>query len=187
MARSSPNSFRTGACGPITLRRISSLSRLTRKRAGRPRIAWPRESRERSWGRASTALSATTTRFNPGNRQIFAAWRRSLVASARTCAAFTTATNEYTPPDHKTKQPVKVEPRVPFCPELLPDQGNPREQLAAWVVSPRNPNFSRATVNRVWALLFGRPLAEPVDDLRAAGELHPASGPPRRRFRRARI
>ena len=38
----------------------------------------------------------------------------------------------------------------------------------------RNPNFSRATVNRVWALLFGRPLAEPIDDLRAAGELHPA-------------
>ena len=30
------------------------------------------------------------------------------------------------------------------------------------------------TVNRVWALLFGRPLAEPVDDLPAAGELHPA-------------
>jgi Protein of unknown function (DUF1549)/Protein of unknown function (DUF1553) len=82
--------------------------------------------------------------------------------------------NEYTPPDHKTKQPVKVEPRVPFCPELLPDRGNPREQLAAWVVSPHNPNFSRATVNRVWALLFGRPLAEPVDDLRAAGKLHPA-------------
>ncbi len=30
------------------------------------------------------------------------------------------------------------------------------------------------TVNRVWALLFGRPLAEPVDDLPTAGELHPA-------------
>lgn len=82
--------------------------------------------------------------------------------------------NEYTPPDHETKQPIKVEPRVPFCPELLPDKGNPREQLAAWVVSSKNPNFSRATVNRVWALLFGRPLAEPVDDLGAAGELHPA-------------
>jgi hypothetical protein len=84
--------------------------------------------------------------------------------------------NEYKPPDHKTKQPIKVEPHVPFCPELLPAKGNPREQLAAWVVDSRNPNFSRATVNRVWALLFGRPLAEPVDDLRAAGELHPALG-----------
>ncbi len=37
-----------------------------------------------------------------------------------------------------------------------------------------NQNFARATVNRVWALLFGRPLAEPIDDLSAAGELHPA-------------
>ena len=38
------------------------------------------------------------------------------------------------------------------------------------------PISARATVNRVWALLFGRPLAEPVDDLPAAGELHPALG-----------
>jgi Protein of unknown function (DUF1549)/Protein of unknown function (DUF1553) len=84
--------------------------------------------------------------------------------------------NDYMPPDHKTKEPVKVEPRVPFCPELLPAKGTSREQLAAWVVDRRNPNFSRATVNRVWALLLGRPLAEPVDDLRASGELHPALG-----------
>ncbi len=79
-------------------------------------------------------------------------------------------------PTTRPKQPVKVEPRVPFCPELLPDTGSPREQLAAWVVDARNPNFARATVNRVWALVLGRPLAEPVDDLRAAGELHPALG-----------
>ncbi len=84
--------------------------------------------------------------------------------------------NDYQPPDHKTKEPVKVNPRVPFCPELLPDKSNPREQLAAWIVDRRNPNFGRATVNRVWALLFGRPLAEPIDDLQAAGELHPALG-----------
>ena len=34
------------------------------------------------------------------------------------------AENDYQPPDRKTKEPVKVEPRVPFCPELLPDTGN---------------------------------------------------------------
>jgi uncharacterized protein DUF1549/uncharacterized protein DUF1553 len=84
--------------------------------------------------------------------------------------------NDYQPPDRKTKEPVKVEPRVPFSPDLLPESGSPRERLAAWVVDARNPNFSRATVNRVWALMMGRPLAEPVDDLRAAGELHPALG-----------
>jgi hypothetical protein len=84
------------------------------------------------------------------------------------------AENDYKPPDRKTKEPVKVDPRVPFCPDLLPESGSPRDRLAAWVVDARNPNFSRATVNRVWALLTGRPLAEPIDDLRAAGELHPA-------------
>jgi hypothetical protein len=84
--------------------------------------------------------------------------------------------NEYHPPDRKTKEPVDVAPCVPFRPELKPDSGNPREQLAAWVTDPRNPSFSQATVNRVWALLLGRPLAEPVDVLPAAGELHPALG-----------
>jgi hypothetical protein len=84
--------------------------------------------------------------------------------------------NDYQPPDHKTKEPVKVEPRVPFSPELLPESGSPRERLVAWVVDARNPNFARATVNRLWALTVGRPLAEPVDDLRSAGELHPALG-----------
>jgi hypothetical protein len=82
--------------------------------------------------------------------------------------------NEYRPPDKKTREPVTVEPCVPFRAELKPGSGSPREQLAAWVTNPKNDNFSQATVNRVWALLLGRPLAEPVDDLPAAGELHPA-------------
>jgi hypothetical protein len=41
--------------------------------------------------------------------------------------------NEYHPPDRKTKEPVDVAPCVPFRPELKPDSGSPREQLAAWV------------------------------------------------------
>src|SRR5262249_38526401 len=82
--------------------------------------------------------------------------------------------SDYRPPDRKTKKPVEAAPRVPFRPDLLPDAGPPRERLAAWVVDPRNKTLARATANRVWALLFGRPLAEPIDDLPAAGELHPA-------------
>ncbi len=82
--------------------------------------------------------------------------------------------NEYRPPDRKTREPVDVAPCVPFRPELKPDSGSPREQLAAWVTDRRNTSFSQATVNRVWVLLLGRPLAEPVDDLPSAGELHPA-------------
>ena len=40
-----------------------------------------------------------------------------------------------------------------------------RNALAAWITSPQNPYFAKATVNRVWALMFGRGLVEPVDDL----------------------
>ncbi|MGD0040593.1 MAG: DUF1549 domain-containing protein [Isosphaeraceae bacterium] len=79
----------------------------------------------------------------------------------------------YHPLDRKTKQAVTVEPRVPFHSELLPGAGSLREQLAGWIVNPGNPNLARATVNRVWALLFGRPLVDPVDDLPASGELPP--------------
>jgi hypothetical protein len=79
--------------------------------------------------------------------------------------------NRYQPLDRKTKAAVTVEPRVPFQPELLPAHGNPRQQLAGWIVDPGNAHFARATANRVWALLFGRPLVEPVDDLPATGEV----------------
>jgi hypothetical protein len=78
---------------------------------------------------------------------------------------------DYQPQDRKTKQPTKVQPRVPFHAELASNTGSPREQLAAWVVNARNPNFARATVNRMWALLFGKPLVEPVDDLPVSGDL----------------
>jgi hypothetical protein len=39
-----------------------------------------------------------------------------------------------------------------------------REQLADWLTSKDNPYFARATVNRVWAILFGYGLVDPVDD-----------------------
>jgi hypothetical protein len=80
----------------------------------------------------------------------------------------------YQPLDRKTREPIQVNPRVPFHPELQTNEGTSREQLAAWVVDKRNPNLARATVNRVWALLFGRPLSEPVDDLPVSDDLHPA-------------
>jgi hypothetical protein len=77
----------------------------------------------------------------------------------------------YQPADRKTKEPTKVAPRVPFHPELRPASGSPREQLATWIVDSRNPNLARAVVNRVWALLLGRPLVEPIDDLPASGDV----------------
>jgi hypothetical protein len=41
-----------------------------------------------------------------------------------------------------------------------------RVRLAAWVTSPTNPYFARATVNRVWKFFMGRGIVEPVDDFR---------------------
>jgi hypothetical protein len=41
-----------------------------------------------------------------------------------------------------------------------------RYKLAAWVTSPRNQFFARATVNRFWKFYMGRGLVEPVDDFR---------------------
>ena len=39
-----------------------------------------------------------------------------------------------------------------------------RRQLADWLTGADNPYFARATVNRVWAHLFGRGIVDPVDD-----------------------
>lgn len=63
------------------------------------------------------------------------------------------------------KEDTKVAPAVPFAPDLLPEQGSRRERLAHWITADLNAPFARATVNRTWALLFGKPLVEPVDDL----------------------
>jgi hypothetical protein len=59
----------------------------------------------------------------------------------------------------------EVTPTVPFRSDLLPSDGKPRKRLADWVTHPENRSFSRAAVNRVWALMFSRPLVEPVDDI----------------------
>lgn len=58
-----------------------------------------------------------------------------------------------------------VEPMVPFGSEYLAADGKPRERLAGWVTHPENRAFARATVNRVWALMFSRPLVAPVDNI----------------------
>lgn len=59
----------------------------------------------------------------------------------------------------------KVPPVVPWSPELMPPNGTARERLAKWVTAPGNHAFARAMVNRIWALMFNRPLIAPVDDI----------------------
>jgi hypothetical protein len=52
-----------------------------------------------------------------------------------------------------------VQTHVPFGEEWLSISGTARDQLALWCVAPENRRFARATVNRIWALMFGKPLS----------------------------
>jgi hypothetical protein len=64
-----------------------------------------------------------------------------------------------------------IEPCVPLAEIPVPTTGTRRQQLAAWVTDERNVWFARATVNRIWALLFGKPLVSPVDDIPVSGDV----------------
>jgi hypothetical protein len=81
---------------------------------------------------------------------------------------------EYEAEDRYTKSKKVIEPRVPFSPELVPAEGSRRDRLAAWITHPSNPYFARATVNRVWAIMTGRPLVDPVDNLEPGVPVPPA-------------
>jgi hypothetical protein len=50
--------------------------------------------------------------------------------------------------------------------EPVRHDGDPRQELAAWLTSPENEMFSRNLANRIWAQLLGRGVIEPVDDVR---------------------
>lgn len=47
----------------------------------------------------------------------------------------------------------------------LDDKSPSRPVLAEWLTSPKNAQFARASVNRLWWQVFGRGLVEPVDSL----------------------
>ncbi len=64
-----------------------------------------------------------------------------------------------------------IAPSVPFRPDLVPAEGTRRQRLAGWVTHPQNPYFARVTVNRVWALMFGRPMLDQVDDVSSVAEV----------------
>jgi hypothetical protein len=73
--------------------------------------------------------------------------------------------------DEENEQSVPARP--PYRADLMPDQGSRRSRLAAWVTHPENRPLAREAVNRFWALLFGRPLVEPVDDISLHGPFPP--------------
>jgi len=56
----------------------------------------------------------------------------------------------------------------------LPPDRDPREVFADWLITPKNPWFTRSIVNRVWAWLLGRGIIQEPDDIR---EDNPPSNP----------
>ncbi len=66
-------------------------------------------------------------------------------------------------------------PRPLEGPSLRVDEETDRREFFAdWLISPDNPFFARALVNRVWKNFLGRGLVEGVDDIRDA---NPPSNP----------
>jgi hypothetical protein len=59
-------------------------------------------------------------------------------------------------------------------PATLPPDQDPREVFADWLITPKNPWFARAAVNRAWAWLVGRGIVHEPDDIRVG---NPASNP----------
>jgi len=84
-----------------------------------------------------------------------------------------TATEDYKVRMRGTAEAVVLSPAVPFGEAWVPADGRLREKLAAWVTHPENTGFTRTAVNRVWALLFGRPLLTPIDRIPLEGPLPP--------------
>jgi hypothetical protein len=76
---------------------------------------------------------------------------------------------EYRYENRKTGKREVIAPAVPDLPDLpkiFPAEGTRRQRLAQWVTHPKNFYFARATVNRIWALMFNRPLLEGVEAMR---------------------
>jgi hypothetical protein len=67
--------------------------------------------------------------------------------------------------DPRTLESRTIEHAVPFDAEAMPVNGTLRERFADWVTHPSNRRFRRAAVNRIWGLMYGRPLVRPVDDI----------------------
>ena len=70
----------------------------------------------------------------------------------------------------------KTTPAVPAVLGTLPAGAPPdRRALADWLLAPDHPLFARVTVNRLWALFFGRGIVRTVNDFGLQGEFpsHP--------------
>ena len=83
---------------------------------------------------------------------------------------------EYKKTDEWKEEIVCLDPKMPETafPAMFPDgvtlqiapDQDPRAVFAAWLVTPDNPWFAKAAVNRVWSWLMGRGIIHEPDDIR---------------------
>lgn len=86
--------------------------------------------------------------------------------------AAVTAIGTTPPPPPTTPAPAPIIPRAttgvfPDGTQVsLPADRDPRELFADWLISPKNPWFTRNIANRAWGWLLGRGIIHEVDDIR---------------------
>ena len=81
-------------------------------------------------------------------------------------------------PQEPPPPPVVTAPQTAIFPDgtkiQLPPNRDPREVFANWLITPKNPWFTRSIANRVWAWLLGRGIIHEPDDIR---DNNPPSNP----------
>ena len=121
--------------------------------------------------------------FEPWKQSDFRGLAAFFAQTQQTFTGIHDVAGEYQVEDPLSGTSESIAPRLPFPPELPGDgavadgavaDGARRSKLAAWVTHRENKAFARAAVNRMWAQLFGRPLIEPIDDIRPRAHLPPA-------------
>jgi hypothetical protein len=76
-------------------------------------------------------------------------------------------------PNKRTGKPAVLKP-LDGDPVEVPAGEDPRQKLADWMTSPKNPFFAKTVANRYWAHFLGRGIVDPLDDMRVT---NPPSNP----------
>jgi len=105
--------------------------------------------------------------------QLAAFFSRSRVAGSNALAGLRDDKRPYRVQMLGDSDETVVEPKVPYLESLDVASNSPREKLASWLTHSENKPFARAAVNRVWAILFGTPLVNPVDSIPIHGPFPP--------------
>ena len=122
--------------------------------------AWPTRPAWRAW-RSSSRRSATSPPAS-GRRKSSSGTRSTRSAPGhRQCRRQSTAARACRPTARRRRRSFPTGSKI-----KLPPDRDPREVFADWLITPKNPWFTRNIANRVWAWLLGRGIIHEPDDIR---------------------